>query len=124
MENEISKKDAIIDHLMSQLLLSKNASHNNNCDSKKNDDFDNKRKPSYTNQDSTKEKWKKIITGDSRPRGIHERGLSKQQQVKIQNFLGSTSETILDEVDTLIAAKPDCILVHAGTLILRKESTP
>ena len=124
MENEISKKDAIIDHLMSQLLLSKNASHNDNCDSKKNDNFDNKRKPSYTNQDSAKEKWKKIITGDSRPHGIHERGLSKQQQVKIQNFLGSTSETILDEVDTLIADKPDCILVHAGTLILRKESTP
>ena len=47
--------------------------------------------------------------------GIHEGGLSKQQQVKIQNLPGGTSETILDEVDTLVADKPDCIIVHAGT---------
>ena len=66
MEKEISKKDAIIDHLMSQLLLSKNASQNDNSDSKKNDDFKSKRKSSYTNQDSAKEKRIKIvITGDS-----------------------------------------------------------
>ena len=47
--------------------------------------------------------------------GIHEGGLSKQQQLKIQNLPGGTSETILDEVDTLVADKPDCIIVHAGT---------
>ena len=47
--------------------------------------------------------------------GIHEGRLSKQQQVKIQNLPGGTSETILDEVDTLVADKPDCIIVHAGT---------
>ena len=115
LENEISKKDAIIDHLMSQLLLSKNAPHNDNSDSKNNDDFNNKRKSSYTYQDSAKEKWKKIdITGDSMLNGIHECGLSKQQQAKMQNFPGGTSETILDEVDTLVADKPDCIIVHAG----------
>ena len=49
------------------------------------------------------------------PNGIHERGLSKQQQVKIQNFLGGTSETIVDQVDTLVVDKPDCIIVHVGT---------
>ena len=118
LENEISKKDAIIDHLMSQLLLSKNASHNDNNsdDEKKNGEFNNKRKSSYTNQDSAKEKREKIvITADSMLKGIHERGLSKQQQVKIQNFPGGTSETILDVVDTLVTDKPDCIIVHAGT---------
>ena len=47
--------------------------------------------------------------------GIHEGRLSKQQQVKIQNLPGGASETILDEVDTLVADKPDCIIVHAGT---------
>ena len=47
--------------------------------------------------------------------GIHESGLSKQQQVKIQNFPGGTGETILDEVDKLVADKPNCIIVHAGT---------
>ena len=61
LENEISEKDAIIEHLMSQLLLSKNASHNDNSDDKKkNDNFNNKRKSSYTKQDSAKEKWKKL----------------------------------------------------------------
>ena len=115
LENEISRENAIIDHLMSQLLLSKNASHTDNSDSKKNDDFNNKRKSSYTNQDSAKEKWKKIvITGDSMLNGIHENGLSKQQQVKIQNFTGGTNENILDMVDTLVTDKPDCIIVHAG----------
>ena len=49
------------------------------------------------------------------PNGIHERGLSKQQQVKIQNFLGGTSETIVDQVDTLVVDKPDCIIVDDGT---------
>ena len=39
LENEISKKDAIIDYLMSQLSISKSASHNN---SKKNNDFNKK----------------------------------------------------------------------------------
>ena len=46
---------------------------------------------------------------------IHERGLSKQQHVKIQNFTVGPSETILDEVDTVVSEKPDCIIVHAGT---------
>ena len=45
---------------------------------------------------SRKSGRKIVITGDSMPNGIHERGLSKQQQVKIQNFLGGTSETIVD----------------------------
>ena len=47
--------------------------------------------------------------------GIHECGLSKQQQVKIQNFPGGTSEIILDVVDLLVTDKPDCTIVHAGT---------
>ena len=113
MENEISKKDAVIDHLMSQLLLSKNASHN---DSKTNDGFNNNRKPSYTNQDSAKEKRKKIvITGHSMLNGIHERGLSKQKQVKIQIFPGGTSKTILDDVHILVADRQDYIIVPVGT---------
>ena len=49
------------------------------------------------------------------PSGIHDRGLSKQEQVKIQNFLGGTSETVVDLVDTLVADKTDCIIVHVGT---------
>ena len=33
----------------------------------------------------------------------------------MQNFPGGTSETILEELDTLVASKPDCIIIHAGT---------
>ena len=35
--------------------------------------------------------------------------------MKIQNFPGSTTETILDKVEKLVAEKPDCIIIHAGT---------
>ena len=47
--------------------------------------------------------------------GINERGLSKYQNVKIQNFPGSATEIILEKVETLVAEKPDCIIIHAGT---------
>ena len=47
--------------------------------------------------------------------GINELGLSKHQNVKIQNFPGGTTETILEEVETLVTEKPDCIIIHAGT---------
>ena len=32
----------------------------------------------------------------------------------IKNFIGGTSETILDKVETLEVGKPDCIIVHGG----------
>ena len=47
--------------------------------------------------------------------GINEYALSKNQNVKIQNFPGHTTETILDKDETLVAEKPDCIIIHAGT---------
>ena len=46
--------------------------------------------------------------------GINERGLSKHQNVKIENFAGGTTETILDKAETLVAEKPDCIIIHPG----------
>ena len=46
---------------------------------------------------------------------INEHGLSKHQNVKIQKFPGGTTETILDKVETVVAEKPDCIIIHAGT---------
>ena len=52
---------------------------------------------------------------------IYEHGFSKQQRVKTQNFTGGTCETILDEVDTLVAGQPDCIIVLAGTNDITKR---
>ena len=59
-------------------------------------------------------KRKVVVTGDSMLNGINERGLSKHQNVKIQNFPGGTTETILDKVQTLVAEKSDCIIIHVG----------
>ena len=46
-------------------------------------------------------KRKVVVTEGSFLNGINERGFSKHQQVKIQNFPGVTNETILKEIDTL-----------------------
>ena len=47
--------------------------------------------------------------------GINKGGLSKHQKVKVENFSGGTGEKIVEELDALVADKPDCLIVHAGT---------
>ena len=57
-----------------------------------------------------------IVTGDSFLNGINVRGLSKDQQVEIHNFTRRhKSETTLKEIEILVADKPDCIIIYAGT---------
>ena len=56
-----------------------------------------------------------VVNRDSLLNGINESGLSKDQQVKIHNFPDGTSETILKEIDTLVADKPDCINIDVDT---------
>ena len=36
--------------------------------------------------------------------------MSKHQKVKVKNFSGSTGEKIVEEVDDLVADKPDCLI--------------
>ena len=47
--------------------------------------------------------------------GINERRLSKLQKVKVKNFSRGTGKKIVEELDALVADKPDCLIVHAGT---------
>ena len=47
--------------------------------------------------------------------GINERRLSKHQKVKVKNFSRGTGKKIVEELDALVADKPDCLIVHAGT---------
>ena len=121
LENEISKKDAIIDHLTNQLFTSKNVSHNNKKNLQKDDDHNGKSSKSTHDETSSQgngernDKKKVIVTGDSLLNGINERGLCKPHKVNVQNFPGGTSETILEELDTLVASKIYCIIIHAGT---------
>ena len=66
----------------------------------------------------TNEQFKKrkiIIVGDSLLNGIHEKGLSKNHSVKVNNIPGETSDTILDKLDDFLKNKPDGLIVHAGT---------
>ena len=41
--------------------------------------------------------------------------MSKNYRVKVNNFPGSTTATILENIDQLVKSKPDCLIVHAGT---------
>ena len=66
-------------------------------------------------KDKTIEQKKRVvITGDSMLNGIHEKGMSKNYRVKVNNFPGGTSATILENIDQLAKSKPDCLIVHAG----------
>ena len=54
--------------------------------------------------------------------GIQETGMSKNHRVKVNNFpRGTTSATVLENIDQLVKSKPDCLLVHAGTNDLANE---
>ena len=60
------------------------------------------------------QKAKIIVVGDSFLKIINEKGLCKKRDIKVKNTPGVTNETELDEIDTLVGQKPDCITVHAG----------
>ena len=47
--------------------------------------------------------------------GIHEKGMSKNYGVKVNNFPGGTSATILENIDQLVKSKPGYLIVHEGT---------
>ena len=58
----------------------------------------------------TNEQFKKrkiIIIGDSLLNSIHEKGLSKNHRVKVNNILAGTSDTIVDKLDDFLENKPD-----------------
>ena len=60
-------------------------------------------------------KRKVVVAGDSLLNGISKKRLSRNHQVTVKNFPGGTSEKVLQEMENLIAHKPDCIIIHAGT---------
>ena len=67
-------------------------------------------------KDKTVEQKKRVvITGDSMLNGIHEKGMSNNYRVKVNNFPGGTSTTILENIDQSVKSKPGCLIVHAGT---------
>ena len=124
LEKEISKKDEIISFLTDQLSV-KNAltiplqnqsqerrSANNNIES---DSIESEIPKEKAHTIKLDKKRKVAITGDSLLNGISEKGLSKNHQVTVKNFPGGTSEKVSEEIENLVADKPDCIIIHAGT---------
>ena len=65
------------------------------------------------NKDKTIEQKKRVaVTGDSMLNGIHEKGMSKNYRVKVNNFAEGTSATILENIDHR-SIRP--LIVHAET---------
>ena len=66
-------------------------------------------------KDKTIEQKKRlVITEDSKLNKIHEKGMSKNYRVKVNNLPAGTSATILENIDQLVKSKPDYVIVHAG----------
>ena len=125
LENKLKQKDTVIKFLTKRLvedncqvvgkgynanvpLVQSNDSGESSADSKIIKNLWN----------GTNEQFKKrkiIIVGDSLLNGIHEKGLSKNHSVKVNNIPGGTSDAILDKLDDFLKNKPDGLIVYAGT---------
>ena len=46
---------------------------------------------------------------------INVRGLSKSKKVDVLNFPGATSSDIVNELDEVLKAKPESLIIHIGT---------
>ena len=123
MVNELKSKDAIIEYLTKQLLsLNSKKSQIKNDKCNLNETF-NGDKSFYDNEfsdesnmdkDKTIEQKKRVvITGDSTLNGIHDKGLSKNYRVKVNNFPRGISAMILGNIDQSIKSKPDCLIVYS-----------
>ena len=47
-------------------------------------------------------KKKVVVTGDSMLNGISRKGLSKSHKVTVENVLGETGKTIVDDLDQML----------------------
>ena len=64
------------------------------------------------------------MSGESLLNRIHEKGLPKNHNGKVNNFPGGTSTTVLENLDNLVLNKPDCVVIHAGTNDLTNGKIP
>ena len=116
LENELKSKDAITEYLTKQLLSSNSKKSQMKNDGDKSFYGNESSEESNMDKDKAIEQKKKIvIRGDSILNEIQEKGMSKNYRVKVNNFPGGTSATILENIDQLVKSKPDCQIVHAGT---------
>ena len=123
LENELKSKDAITEYLTKQLLSSNSKKSQMKNDGDKSFYGNESSEESNMDKDKTIEQQKKmVIRGDSILNGIHEKVMSNNCRIKVNNFPRGTSGTILENIDQLVKSKPDCQIVHAGTSDLANET--
>ena len=125
LENEVKRKDTVIKFLTKKLVednyqvvskgINANVSLVQSNDSEESSDDCKMIKNSCNGTNEQFKKRKIIIVGDSLLNGIHEKGLSKNHTVKVNNIPGGTSDAILDKLEDFLSYKPDGLIVHAGT---------
>lgn len=54
------------------------------------------------------------MTEDSLLNGINNEGLSKSHNAKENKFFGGTSQTIWENLGSLLLKNPNCLIIHAG----------
>ena len=64
---------------------------------------------------NTKERKNVFIIGDSMIKGLAERGILKDHNVKVRPQPGCTTEAIEDHVKPILRKNPDAIIIHSGT---------
>ena len=125
LENKLKQKDTVIKFLTKKLVedncqvvskgINTNVSLVQSNDSEESSDDCKMIKNSCNGTNEQFKKRKIIIVGDSLLNGIHEKGLSKNHTVKVNNIPGGTSDAILDKLDDFLKNKPDGLIVYAGT---------
>ena len=125
LESELKQKDTAMKFLTEKLVedncqvvsegIDANISLVQSNDSEESSDDCKMIKNSCNGTNEQFKKRKIIIVGDSLLNGIHEKGLSKNHSVKVNNIPGGTSDAILDKLDDFLKNKPDGLIVHAGT---------
>ena len=125
-ENELSKKDAIIDYLTKRLVISTESnSHSNNNSANNNVVASNNRNMSMprdftchlnsAERSGSKDGIKKaFVVGASMLNDNSECGISKQHSVKVRNFPGAITDQ----------SKPDLIITDACTNDLATKTSP
>ena len=124
-KNELKQNDTVIKFLTKKLVedncqvvskgINANVSLVQSNDSEESSDDCKMIKNSCNGTNEEFKKRKIIIVGDSLLNGIHEKGLSKNHSVKVNNIPGGTSDAILDKLDDFLKNKPDGLIVYAGT---------
>ena len=69
----------------------------------------------YDDTDTNSKLKSVAIIGDSILNNINPRGISKEGNVKVKSFPGSTSEDMKDFINPTFRLQPDAIILHKGT---------